>query len=191
MNLLVLRFMTMNAEDVKRDDGDTGSRCGGLSLDGEFSNFTNGFNNKLATIDSKTNNEAAVEFDQVSVCSCTGCTCFGPTTNLFGLSNSRPVERKTSDAGSFTAKRKSGGRWATQIHVHEAKSWRNWRRPSSTSSSRRSGSRLSRLTFGIDSIFSGQDTNVRPVIQQLPLKDIYTNFQSDFNYSSRVKRASI
>lgn len=64
MNLLVLRFMTMNAEDVKRDDGDGSSRCGRLSLDGEFSNLTNGFTNiKLATIDTKTSD--GVEFDQV------------------------------------------------------------------------------------------------------------------------------
>ena len=98
--------------------------------------------NKLAIVDSKTNAEAAVEFDQVSVCSSTGCTCFGSTTNLFSLSHSRPVERKMSDAGNFNAKRISGGRWVTQINVHEAKSWRNWRRPSSTSSSRHSGSRF-------------------------------------------------
>ena len=59
MNLLVLRFMTMNAEDVKRDDAmDVASYRGGLSLDGDTINFT------------------------------TGCSCFGNrTTNIFGFND--------------------------------------------------------------------------------------------------------
>ena len=97
---------------------------------------------------------------KVSVCSCTDCSCFGYNSMLFGGADSsqlRAGEKKMAGVGQGQARpwRKSnGGRWATQIHVHDAKSWRNWRRPSSTSS-RRSGSRLSRLTFGIDSIWNG------------------------------------
>lgn len=142
---------------------------------------------------------------KVSVCSCTDCSCFGYNSMLFGGADSsqlRAGEKKMAGVGQGQARpwRKSnGGRWATQIHVHDAKSWRNWRRPSSTSS-RRSGSRLSRLTFGIDSIWNGGDSAAaaasrppaaQPALPNSHSRDVYSNFQGEYTYNSRVKRASI
>lgn len=70
INLLVLRFMTMNAEDVRREDNELQSASHHvLTLDGEVLSV----NGKLLAghVLLDTNDEA----DQVSVCS---CTCLGP-----------------------------------------------------------------------------------------------------------------
>jgi len=193
MNLLVLRFMTMNAEDVKRDDTDVGSyRAGALSLDGELLNFSNGFNGaKTTSIDCKTPDNA-YEFDQVSVCSCSGCSCFGNrTANIFGF-DERDKGDKMSTSGGDSRRNSISSRWAARIHVQESRVFRNWRRPST--SIRRSASRLSRLTFGIDSMWSGQDV-VRPhppPMQSFPdSNDMYDNLRNEFFFHSREKRASI
>lgn len=186
MNLLVLRFMTMNAEDVKRDDAmDVASYRGGLSLDGETMNFTNGFNavNKLSAASEIKGPDSAFESDQVSVCSCTGCSCFGNrAANLFGFND---------DNFSIKSSRKNS--WATQIHVQEKhRIWRHyhWRRRSS--SINRSGSRLSRLTFGIDSVWGQQEIRpLPPPARNREINDIYNNFKGDFCFNSREKRASI
>lgn len=188
MNLLVLRFMTMNAEDVKRDDAiDVASYRGGLSLDGDTINFTNGFStaNKLSAASEIKGPDSAFESDQVSVCSCTGCSCFGNrAANLFGFND---------DNFSITRGSRKNS-WATQIHVQEKhRIWRhyNWRRRSS--SINRSGSRLSRLTFGIDSVW-GQQDSTRPIPQpnrNRDINDIYNNFKGDFCFNGREKRASI
>ena len=185
MNLLVLRFMTMNAEDLKRDDGDVASYRGGLSLDGDTNNFTNGFSvaNKLSAA-SEIKGPGTFDSDQVSVCSCTGCSCFGNrAVNLFGFND----DNYSAGRGS----RKNS--WAAQIHVQEKhRIWRayNWRRRSS--SINRSGSRLSRLTFGIDSVCGQQDVrNMPPPTRHRDFNDVYNNFKGDFCFNGRDKRASI
>ena len=188
MNLLVLRFMTMNAEDIKRDDAmDVASYRGGLSLDGDTINFTNGFStaNKLSAASEIKGPDNAFEFDQVSVCSCTGCSCFGNrAANIFGFND---------DNFSITKGNGRKNSWATQIHVQEKhRIWRhyNWRRRSS--SINRSGSRLSsRLTFGIDSIWGQQDNRPLPPPRSRDINDVYNNFKGDFCFNSREKRASI
>lgn len=70
INLLVLRFMTMNAEDVRREDNELQSASHHvLTLDGEVMSV----NGKLLAghVLLDCNDQA----DQVSVCS---CTCLGP-----------------------------------------------------------------------------------------------------------------
>jgi len=184
MNLLVLRFMTMNAEDVKRDDVDSGSCRGALSLDGEMLNYSNGLSGAKVSVECKTPDNA-YEFDQVSVCSCSGCSCFGNrTTNIFAFDDF-PSAMDKNGGGS----RRNSGRWPTKIHVQESRVFQNWRRPST--SIRRSGSRLSRLTFGIDSVWSGP-AHPPPIHPQFPnTNDIYDNFRTEFFLHSREKRASI
>ena len=184
MNLLVLRFMTMNTEDVKRDDADAGSYRGALSLDGEMLNYSNGLSGAKVSMECKTPDNA-YEFDQVSVCSCSGCSCFGNrTTNIFAFDDF-PSARDKNGSGS----RRNSGRWPMKIHVQESRVFRNWRRPST--SIRRSASRLSRLTFGIDSIWGGP-VPPPPTHSQFPnSNDIYDNFRNEFFFHSREKRASI
>ena len=191
MNLLVLRFMTMNAEDVKRDDAaDAASYRGGLSLDGDTANYTNGFSasNKLSAASEIKGRDSVFESDQVSVCSCTGCSCFGNrAVNLFSF----------NDDNSSSGSRKRKNSLAAQIHIQEKhRIWGplyNLRRRSS--SINRSGSRLSsRLTFGIDSVW-GQPVDTSRAFPAPPRRrdtnDIYSNFKGDFCFNSREKRASI
>ncbi|GFG38984.1 hypothetical protein Cfor_08007 [Coptotermes formosanus] len=71
INLLVLRFMTMNAEDVRREDNELQSASHHvLTLDGEVLSVTGKLLAGHVLLDC--NDQA----DQVSVCS---CTCLGPT----------------------------------------------------------------------------------------------------------------
>lgn len=190
MNLLVLRFMTMQAEDIKRDDAaDAASYRGGLSLDGDTINFTNmNAANKLAEASEIKGPDTTFEADQVSVCSCTGCSCFGNrAASIFSTFNEEPVG---------TNRRRRSMNWvaAHQIHARDKSRstlWRlqqDWRRQSSS----RSGSRLSsRLTFGIDSVWGHQDRPMRPPSSPREVDDVYNNFKGDYCFNGREKRASI
>ena len=183
--------MTMNAEDIKRDDAaDAASYRGGLSLDGDTANYTNGFSvaNKLSAASEIKGRDSAFESDQVSVCSCTGCSCFGNrAANLFSF----------NDDCSSSGSRKRKNSWAAQMHIQEkhrimGRPFYNWRRRSS--SINRSGSRLSsRLTFGIDSVWGQPDTSraFPAPPRRRDTNDIYSNFKGDFCFNSREKRASI
>ncbi|XP_050420801.1 two pore potassium channel protein sup-9-like [Adelges cooleyi] len=72
INLLVLRFMTMNAEDVRREDNELqGVSQHVITLDGEVVTSVNGKLLAGHTVSKGTSND---DMDQVSVCS---CTCVG------------------------------------------------------------------------------------------------------------------
>ncbi|XP_047116182.1 two pore potassium channel protein sup-9 [Schistocerca piceifrons] len=74
INLLVLRFMTMNAEDVRREDTELQPASQHvLTLDGEVL----AMNGKLLAGHAHAGAGDAPDADQVSVCS---CTCLGPSS---------------------------------------------------------------------------------------------------------------
>ncbi|PNF38465.1 Two pore potassium channel protein sup-9 [Cryptotermes secundus] len=97
INLLVLRFMTMNAEDVRREDNELQSASHHvLTLDGEVLSV----NGKLLAghVLLDCNDQA----DQVSVCS---CTCLGPARCHNHLLQLEPVYQPSG--GSIRSKRAS------------------------------------------------------------------------------------
>ena len=111
INLLVLRFMVMNAEDVRRDEDElTSSSRHVLTLDGEVlalnGKVLSGRPLALALRDDPGDSATA---DQVSVCSCTAC--LGPArcrTHLTNLPNNRESHQPLlAIRGGSTGKRGS------------------------------------------------------------------------------------
>lgn len=96
INLLVLRFMTMNAEEVRREDNELqGVSQHVITVDGEAVTSVNGKLLAGHTI----GRDAGDDVDQVSVCS---CTCVGPVQYDYNR-DIRPAERAAANAAAAAA----------------------------------------------------------------------------------------
>ncbi|VVC29704.1 Hypothetical protein CINCED_3A018487 [Cinara cedri] len=97
INLLVLRFMTMNAEEVRREDNELqGVSQHVITVDGEAVTSVNG---KLLA-GHTVGRDAADAVERVSVCS---CTCIGPVQYDYNRPDVRSGERDAATAAAAAA----------------------------------------------------------------------------------------